>query len=169
MKSNLLRLDALKLAIQLQSPDGDIRYLVAMADNIAKQYGRADVLDAIESYAAVETAKLAKPYQAPQLMALVDKIDTLRILACECDTFAAVKTAILNIFSDNDEGIVFSTIHRAKGLEANRIFLFMANLPHPLATQEWQIQQEANLKYVAITRAMQELVKVDNRKPRKTR
>jgi DNA helicase-2/ATP-dependent DNA helicase PcrA len=138
--------------------------LLHMADNIEKQCGNADVLDAIEGYSEVETAKYAKPYQAAQLMVLTDKLDTLTVLACECSTFAEVKAAINKIFSDSDEGIVFSTIHRAKGLEAKRIFLFMAKLPHPLAQQEWQIQQEENLKYVAITRAMEELVKVDNSK-----
>lgn len=138
--------------------------LLNMADHIEKQFGNNDVLDAIESYSQVETAKLAKPYQAAQLMVLTDKLDTLSVLACECNSFSEVKIAIDKIFSDDDEGIVFSTIHRAKGLEADRIFLFMAKLPHPLAQQEWQIQQEENLKYVAITRAMKELVKVDNRK-----
>jgi len=138
--------------------------LEVMADNIAKQFGRADVMESIELYSAQETAKLAKPYQAPQLMALTDKLDTLRILACECNSFFEVKKTIVKIFSDKNTGIVFSTIHRSKGLEADRIFLFMAKLPHPLAQQEWQIQQEANLKYVAITRAKDELVKVDNRK-----
>lgn len=138
--------------------------LLHMADNVEKQCGGTDVLDAIEAFSQVEIAKFAKPYQAAQLMVLTDKLDTLTVLACECNTFAEVKAAINKIFSDSDEGIVFSTIHRAKGLEAKRIFLFMAKLPHPLAQQEWQIQQEENLKYVAITRAMEELVKVDNSK-----
>jgi len=138
--------------------------LLHTADVIQKQAGGADVLDAIEEYTLVETAKFSKPYQAAQLMVLTDKLDTLRVLACECKDFAEVKAAITKIFSDDDAGIVFSTIHRAKGLEADRIFLFTAKLPHPLARQEWQIQQEQNLKYVAITRAMKELVMVNNAK-----
>lgn len=138
--------------------------LLHMADHVEKQFGNADVLDAIEAYTEVETAKLSKPYQSAQLMVLTDKLDTLRVLACECKDFAEVKASITKIFSDDDEGVVFSTIHRAKGLEADRIFLFTAKLPHPLAQQEWQQQQEENLKYVAITRAMKELVKVNNAK-----
>ena len=138
--------------------------LIHMAENVEKTANGLDVMDAIEAYSEVETAKYAKPYQAAQLMVLTDKLDTMRVLACECSTFAEVKASIEKIFSDKDEGIVFSTIHRSKGLEAKRIFLFMAKLPHPLAQQEWQMEQEANLKYVAITRAMEELVKVDNSK-----
>jgi DNA helicase-2/ATP-dependent DNA helicase PcrA len=54
---------------------------------------------------------------------------------------------------------LFMTIHKSKGLENNTIFILHPELlPHPAATQEWQMQQESNLKYVAITRAIENLI-----------
>lgn len=59
------------------------------------------------------------------------------------------------------KGIIFSSVHRAKGLESDRVFILTpkgASMPHPLAKTPWQKGQEMNLKYVAITRAIHELV-----------
>lgn len=63
----------------------------------------------------------------------------------------------------NPEGVMFSSIHRAKGLEADRVFLLQpkgAEIPHPMAKTAWAKAQEYNLLYVAVTRAKQELVYV---------
>jgi DNA helicase II / ATP-dependent DNA helicase PcrA len=60
-------------------------------------------------------------------------------------------------------GIRLSSIHKSKGLEAKRVFLLEpegATVPHPMAKSAWQYQQELNLRYVAITRAREELVYV---------
>lgn len=52
--------------------------------------------------------------------------------------------------------IQLATIHRAKGLEWEHVGLLRPDLiPHPLAESEEDIQQELNMKYVAITRAQQ--------------
>lgn len=61
------------------------------------------------------------------------------------------------------KGVLFSSVHRAKGLENNRVFLLKtkdAPIPHPMAKTPWQKGQERNLAYVAITRAIQELIYV---------
>lgn len=62
---------------------------------------------------------------------------------------------INKIFSDEDNnGIMLSTIHKAKGLEANRVFIIHEDLmPSKHATKQWELQQERNLMYVAFTRA----------------
>ena len=60
------------------------------------------------------------------------------------------------------EGILLTSIHRAKGLEADRVFILEPGLlPHPMARTAWAKGQEINLKYVAVTRAIQNLVWVD--------
>jgi len=59
------------------------------------------------------------------------------------------------------EGVMFSSIHKAKGLESNRVFFLRtkeAPCPHPMAKTDWQREQENHLCYVAITRAITELV-----------
>ena len=72
---------------------------------------------------------------------------------------------INTIFSDDrmDNAVTLSTIHKAKGLEANKVFILLPNkLPLTWRGQlDWQLQQEINLKYVALTRARKELVFVD--------
>lgn len=58
---------------------------------------------------------------------------------------------------------MLSTAHKSKGLEANRVLILLPNkLPLTWRQQQpWQLAQEINLKYVAITRARKELIFVD--------
>ena len=60
------------------------------------------------------------------------------------------------------QGVLFSSVHRAKGLEADRVFIYLrdAPMPHPMGKLPWEQQQEMNLKYVAVTRAKKELIYV---------
>ena len=54
--------------------------------------------------------------------------------------------------------VVFSTIHKAKGLEADRIFLIRTDLMlSKYAVKGWEIQQERNCIYVALARAKKEM------------
>ena len=63
------------------------------------------------------------------------------------------------IFTDDLKGIVLSTIHKAKGLEANRVFIIRPDLlPLPQCRKGWEFIQEKNLEYVAITRAKKDLI-----------
>lgn len=61
------------------------------------------------------------------------------------------------------DGVLFSSVHRAKGLEATTCFLLEpkgASIPHPMAKSAWQIEQEWNCRYIAVTRAINHLVYV---------
>ena len=64
------------------------------------------------------------------------------------------------LFSDDSSAgrITLSTVHKAKGLEFDRVFILDAHLymPSPWARKEWQHEQEKNLQYVAITRSKNE-------------
>jgi len=69
---------------------------------------------------------------------------------------------IEGLFSDEIEGVVCSSVHRAKGLEADRVFIIRRDLmPHPMAQSPWELVQEKNLEYVAITRSKNELIFVE--------
>ncbi len=106
----------------------------------------------------METEKFRKRGRDAEIMALHDRVDTINALAHNAEIVDDLHKRITQIFSDNVEGIVFCTIHRAKGLESQKIFILKPELlPHPMAKQEWQQKQERNLKYVAITRAQGEL------------
>jgi superfamily I DNA/RNA helicase len=59
-----------------------------------------------------------------------------------------------NMFSAKENAIVCSTIHKAKGTEAENVFILNPeNMPSEYAVSQAQLQQEYNLIYVAITRS----------------
>lgn len=100
-----------------------------------------------------------------KLIALQDRHDCLLAFAEGAGNVAEVMAKIDSVFTDdkNAHGIRLSSIHKAKGLEASRVFLLQpdkAKVPHPMAKTPWQAEQEMNLKYVAITRAIDEFVYV---------
>lgn len=69
------------------------------------------------------------------------------------------------MFSDQRNGCVtLATVHKAKGLEAPRVFILDRQLmPSRMARQEWQLTQEHNLIYVAYTRALDTLAFVETK------
>ena len=90
--------------------------------------------------------------------AIEDKYNVLQALADGCIDVVCIKNKIQTIFSDTNAEVTFSSIHKAKGLESDRMFILEPSLmPSKYAIQEWQVQQEKNCMYVAITRAKKEL------------
>ena len=87
---------------------------------------------------------------------------------CECILHLAknangnIKQLIDRIFSEEkiNNAIKLMTIHKAKGLESDRVIFLspQLNAKKPAKMQEWQFEQEKNLQYVALTRAKEELV-----------
>jgi superfamily I DNA/RNA helicase len=104
---------------------------------------------------------IKEPEKHPKMETLLQKIEVIECLAEEVETIKGLRTLIQSIFSDEVRGILLSTIHKAKGLENDKIFFICPELiPSRFATQEWQIKQEKNLFYVAITRAKRDLTYV---------
>lgn len=100
-----------------------------------------------------------------------DRVDTLFTLI---DRAAELKyevdglvNMIYEMFGDSDKSakklLTLSTIHKAKGIEWNRVFLLgrAQFQPSKFAIKAWQKEQETNLIYVAITRAKTTLVEID--------
>lgn len=93
---------------------------------------------------------------------IIDFIDTIKALEALSDGIIWKDDLIKKIdtiFSDNDkDGICLSTIHKAKGLEADNVFILCPSLmPSKYAKKEWEKNAEENLIYVAITRAKKTL------------
>jgi superfamily I DNA/RNA helicase len=85
-----------------------------------------------------------------------EKIETLEAISLNITTANKLIKLIEKIFNNTGEGIILSTIHKAKGLENARVFIIHPELlPSKHAKKPWQIEQEKNLKYVAYTRAKQ--------------
>ncbi len=108
---------------------------------------------------AVEQARLKM--EGVKLAAYEDRIAAVMHLASSFRNTIDIETALRSMFQDRGAGIKLSTIHKAKGLENDKVFLVCPELlPHPKATRSWELVQESNLKYVAITRARKEFVYV---------
>lgn len=122
-----------------------------------------DFITDLDAYSRAEMARLGAIGREMEIQALEDRVATLEALSAAVvempnASVSNIKYKINEIFSDNNEGIVFSTVHKAKGLEARNIWiLHPEQMPHKNAKLPWQIEQEMNLKYVAITRATEAL------------
>ena len=85
----------------------------------------------------------------------LDMIRALEVLSDGLSTADELINRISEVFSDRKKnGISLSTIHKAKGLEADRVFIACKSLmPSKSAKKDWELNQEYNLMYVAYTRA----------------
>lgn len=89
---------------------------------------------------------------------VTDRVEVIRAVSEDCLTVYELLRKLESLFSDERVGVVFSSVHRAKGLEAERVFILHPELmPHPKAKQDWERVQEMNCLYVAETRSKSEL------------
>ena len=95
----------------------------------------------------------------PSILELYDDIKAIVAISDGIFTVEELKGKIETIFnSDETEGIMLSTVHKAKGLEADNVFIYCPSLlPLKIAKKEWEIKTEQNLIYVAYTRAKKTL------------
>lgn len=115
----------------------------------------------LAEYFEHEYTKLLDKGKEMQALLLQDRVETLNFICNECETVADLMSKIDLLFSDNNVGIVFSSVHRAKGLEAEKVFILRPDLmPHPKAKKDWEAQQEKNCVYVARTRSKNEIIYV---------
>lgn len=94
---------------------------------------------------------------------LDDKLKTIEVVYSSCDpsvnTPKELKERVHGLFSDTNQALTLCTVHRAKGLEADRVFILNPN-DMPLSWQyqkKWEYQQELNILYVALTRSKRAL------------
>ena len=104
---------------------------------------------------------ILNPREHSGYVSLEDKVAVLLFLASMTSTVPELKDKIKYIFNDdvNGRGIILSTVHKAKGLEANRVFIIRPDLlPMKTVRKPWQVIEERNIQYVALTRAKLELI-----------
>ena len=138
---------------------GLLRTIEAMkANDIPDLIGKITVWADME----VEKEQRKKTPDEKRQIHIQDKRDCILTFAQQCSTLEELASKIDDIFSDRTKaGIRLSSIHKAKGLEADRVFFLQlpkARCPHPMAKTPWQYEQEKNLLYVAYTRAIKELI-----------
>ena len=96
----------------------------------------------------------------------VDKASCIRFLAgyMPDGSVTQLLAEIDHLFS-GERGVTLATVHKAKGLEAERVYILDSYLmPSRYARTTDAMLQEENLQYVAITRAKRELLFIDTDK-----
>lgn len=145
--------------------------LVTLIRKLAGKRGTLDTLmTRVEQYRETEVSKAMSSRLEGKAQSIADKCDSIVTLVDSMtndDTSRGIEglvSIITELFDDKKRGVItLSTVHKAKGTEADRVFILDSHLmPSKYARQEWQIIQESNLQYVAITRAMQTLTYISS-------
>jgi DNA helicase II / ATP-dependent DNA helicase PcrA len=140
--------------------------LVRLVESM-KAHDLEDLEERIAAYQTREVRRLLKENKESKAQSIDDKVGCiLAVIEHLPENEKTIRNLIAHIdrmFQDNGgQLLTLSTIHKAKGLEWPRVFIHMPGLmPSRWAKQPWQIRQEVNLQYVAITRAKSELYYVN--------
>lgn len=115
-----------------------------------------DLLSLARAATEAEVARLTRAEADENIIAQRwDRLETLVALAMGCATVGDLLRVLADLFTDDCPAgkILLSTVHKAKGLEAERVTWVGPDAP-PTGLEG----QEANLAYVAVTRARERLV-----------
>lgn len=109
-------------------------------------------------YFEKQEKKLEKQHAYGLIHALRDEVNCLVHLCTTSHTVEELKELIIRIFRSKS-GIKLSTVHKAKGQEAPHVVILDADkyMPFARATTPWELVQEDNIYYVAVTRAKDKL------------
>lgn len=136
----------------------DLHQIVSKRWNFIIEKNAERIVDKVERTLHIENEKRY----------LENRLDFLHKKSIQwADSCRCVEDILHRIYkqiTQQQDSIKLSSIHRAKGLEENRVFIIdYDQLPYlRLDIQDWEITQEVNLKYVAITRAKEELYLVQS-------
>lgn len=113
----------------------------------------------IEKIMSTHMVDKSEAMNEPVVFMLDETIKIIESLTKENDTPEMVIDRVKKIFKETkSNGICLSTIHKSKGLEAERVFILHPELmPSNQARTRMELEQENNLIYVAYTRAIKTL------------
>lgn len=122
----------------------------------------------LEKYREQQIFKLQQKTRAEsQIEILNDKVDCLIVCVenFKVITLNGFIETLESLFMDDDKDdwsnvVALCTVHKAKGLEADLTFILRPE-KMPLmwpGQQPWELEQEMNIKYVALTRSKQRMV-----------
>ena len=128
------------------------------------------LIEKLDAYRERESNKYRVKEQESKAAAVEDKVDCLKVIVDrvikidpECKKpVERICAEIDAIFTEDGSAkvVLLSSIHKSKGREWENVFWLQTG-PSAWARKEWEQEQEANLCYVAATRAMNRLVLID--------
>lgn len=136
-----------------------------MKRSIATMIGKFDcesvdcLLSKILEWGDSEKARLRARDEFAPIQWIEDSIDLTYTFAdlSGCNLVTELKRFATKFFGngkDNESAVILSTVHKAKGLEAERVHILDYDLmPSKYASMPWMEEQERNLAFVALTRS----------------
>lgn len=137
----------------------------------SRTHSVAELRDFVQTWRSDEIVRLQQERRSPQ--AVIDRAECLFVLSDGAATVNDVVQRVESLFDDDRPGVVCSTIHKAKGLEADRVWLLGTSFAgcHYWTQKQVQeagdtpalqramkrVREENNILYVGITRAKNEL------------
>lgn len=128
-----------------------------------------EYLEKLTSYRDEQVQKLMAKGKEVAAEKISDQTDTILKIAESVPGDASLTdlyNKIVGIFTEDkdlkESILTLSTIHKAKGLEWDKVCILGSEKyqPSKFARQDWQLEQEENLFYIAKTRHKQELIYV---------
>lgn len=145
----------------------------ALLDIVKKQRAKSvpDFLAKLGKWAAKQKTRAQKTKNAEaKCTEIDDQYDTLLAVSEDAASVSDIERRLNAIFADSETdrrpAVVLSSVHKAKGLEWNRVFLLMDSFRTPktdgmsdnaIAARQ---REESNIYYVALTRAKATLTRV---------
>ena len=138
--------------------------LVSLIDKLQPK-GIESLRDKLSDWATREILRAEAKGNEAQVAAIEDKVECVNVLINSLPanerTVPELKRMIERLFNATT-GVTLASIHKSKGLEADHVYwLNRSQCPSKWAKQAWQQEQEANLCYVAATRAKTELTLIE--------
>lgn len=108
----------------------------------------------LNEYFIEQSDRLSRLGRMETLSELEDKVESIKVFEERARDVEELIRIIGDVVVDDSDGIAFMTMHKSKGLEAQKVWVLRRDLlPHKKARTEEQLEQERNLEYVAITRS----------------
>ena len=129
---------------------------------LQKEKGKSaeEAVSHLISSANKKVERLIKQNKTAQAAYVLDLCDCAIFFIDQYETVEGAIPAVSELFRDDIAGIVLSSIHKAKGLEATRVFIINYHKMPLNVKSSWERQQEQNIMYVSLTRAKQTLYMV---------
>ena len=144
--------------------------------------GLADIIRKLRPSTIIDLVKKLKLYRDSNYQKLVereaseasiqshlDSCDCIEILCRSHDNVFEMLENIEKLFaeSDDEEKVILSSIHRAKGSETDTVYILHPHLLGRKGVNSEATIQEVNLAYVALTRAKRRLVLAEGKKSKR--
>lgn len=131
--------------------------LTAFVEGYEKKNKGASLADGCRAFAQARIAELQEFDNVDLQIEMVrDQAEVIISIATKrgLKNIKQVIEVLKELTADHPNPVRLSSVHRAKGSEADRVIILHPELmPHPKATREWEVSQELNLLYVALTRS----------------